>query len=574
MKKIVFTLLVAAWGCVLQAQLPYLARNDGKVQLMVDGKPFLMLCGELSNSATGSARSMAPVWQRMADKNLNAVLAAMSWELVEPEEGRYDFALLDSLVCGARKAGLKVGLLWFGSWKNGLSTYAPAWVKTDQGRFPLARFKDGRKMNTLSTFGKETMEAEAKAFGAMMAHLRDTDTDHTVILVQVENEMGTLDPLSLYADVPNKAMRDYSPVANKAFGGQVPQALTDYLGRHRKDLHPAICKAWEDNGAKRKGTWEEVFGQGMPANEAADWQQDYPYLTEEIFMAWHYAAYVERIAMAGKQAYPLPLYVNAWLKQSGGREPGRYPSGGPQAHVIDIWRAAAPSVDFIAPDIYIVDYFDEVCRAYTASANPLFIPETKGDPASAARAFYAFGRYDALCYAPFAIESNSLFSGSDVNDKSYDRVYGCLKNLVPYILEYRGTGRMDGLFIDSRKTTDSLEMGGYKFSVEPFSAGMSMAVAGIEVEEDEKKHTAAGMLVIELQEGDFLVAGYGDMLVKIGKGSRHKADNVGLLSVDEISFTPQGRMLAHRLNGDETSSGGVVIPVREAKVFRVKMYAY
>lgn len=574
MKKIVFTFLVVAWGCILQAQLPYLTRDDGKIQLLVDGKPFLMLCGELSNSATGSVHFMAPVWQRIADKNLNSVLAAVSWDLVEPEEGRYDFILLDSLVCGARKAGLKVGLLWFGSWKNGLSTYAPAWVKTNQKRFPLAQLKDGKKMNTLSTFGKETMEAEAKAFGAMMAHLRDTDTDHTVILVQVENEIGTLDQLSLYAEVPNRAMRDYSPLANKAFEGQVPQTLTDYLDRHRKDLHPAIRKAWENNGAKRKGTWEEVFGHGQPVNEPADWLQDYPYLTEEIFMAWNYATYVEQIAMAGKQVYPLPLYVNAWLKQSGGREPGRYPSGGPQAHVIDIWRAAAPSIDFIAPDIYIVDYFDEVCQAYTASANPLFIPETKGDPASAARAFYAFGRHDALCYSPFAIESNSLFSGSDVNDKSYNTVYGCLKNLVPYILKYRGTEQMDGLFIDNRKTTDSLEIGDYKFSVEPFSAGMSMAVAGIEVEEDKKRHTAAGMLVIELQKGDFLVAGYGDMLVKIGKGSRNKSDNVGMLSVDRITFTPQGEVLTHRLNGDETSSGGVVIPAHEAKVFRVKMYAY
>lgn len=306
-------------------------------------------------------------------------------------------------------------------------------------------------MNTLSAFGKETMEAEAKVFGAMMAHLKEIDTDHTVILVQVENEIGTLDPLSLSTEVTNEAMRDYSPISNKAFEGQVPQALTDYLSKHRENLHPAIRKVWENNGAKRKGTWREVFGNGQPVKESVDWQQDYPYLTEEIFMVWNYATYVEHIAMVGKQVYPLPLYVNAWLKQNGGREPGRYPSGGPQAHVIDIWRAAAPSIDFIAPDIYIVDYFDEVCQAYTASNNPLFIPETKGDPASAARAFYAFGRHDALGYSPFAIESNSLFSGSDVNDKTYDTVYGCLKHLIPYILEYRGTDQMDGLFIDDQK---------------------------------------------------------------------------------------------------------------------------
>lgn len=145
MRQIVLIFFIT-WGCFLQAQIPSLSRaNNGKIQLMVDGKPFLMLSGELSNSATGSTHSMTPIWQRIADKNLNTVLAAMSWELVEPEEGRYDFTLLDSLVRGARRAGLKVGLLWFGSWKNGLSTYAPAWIKTNQKRFPLAQFRDGKK---------------------------------------------------------------------------------------------------------------------------------------------------------------------------------------------------------------------------------------------------------------------------------------------------------------------------------------------------------------------------------------------------------------------------------------------
>lgn len=169
---------------------PHLDRRNGQTQLIVDGKPWLMLAAELHNSATGSAHRMAPVWGQMAAKNVNTVLAPVSWELIEPEEGRFDFAQVDSIIAGAQGAELKVGILWFGSWKNGLSTYAPSWVKLDTRRFPLACFNDGRKANMLSTLGRETMEADARAFAAMMEHIKATDHDHTVVVVQVENEMG------------------------------------------------------------------------------------------------------------------------------------------------------------------------------------------------------------------------------------------------------------------------------------------------------------------------------------------------------------------------------------------------
>lgn len=583
MKRIIYTLLCGLCLALngVQAQvadpaLPHLDKRNGTTQLIVDGKPFLMLAGELHNSSTGSEHYMSPIWQRMAAKNLNTVLAVVSWELIEPLEGQFDFTQVDNIINGARAAGLKVGILWFGSWKNGVSTYVPAWVKQDTRRFPLACFSDGQKMNTLSTLGTETMKADARAFSALMTHLRETDTDHTVILVQVENEMGVLDSASTFAGKPNRSMRDYSPLANRAFKGQVPEALTGYLAKHRKSLHPAIRQAWEANGSKRQGTWEEVFGKGQPSSGTDEWLTEFPYLTEEIFMAWHYATYVGYIAAQGKQEYPLPMYVNAWLKQSGGREPGRYPSGGPLPHVFDIWRAAAPGIDFFSPDIYAIDIFDETCNSYTTEGNPLFIPETKADAAGAARAFYAFGRYGAIGYAPFGIDGEGLIASSDEEDKSYDKAYGCLKHLIPYIQQYAGTSRLTGLLIDGDRRTDSIEMGEYAISIAPFSAERAMAVAGIVVEDDPNrpKDGTAGLLVIEMGKGDFLLAGFGDMMIAIEKGSHCKADNIGLLSVDEITFTPEGEMLSHRLNGDETALGGVVIGKDEAKVFRVKMYGY
>ena len=529
--------LIGARAQMADPAIPHLDKRNGQMQLIVDGKPFLMLAAELHNSATGSAHRMAPVWQQMADKNFNTVLAPVSWELLEPEEGKFDFTQVDNMIKGARKAGLKLGILWFGSWKNGLSTYAPSWVKQDARRFPLASFINGQKVNILSTLGRETMEADARAFTAMMAHIKETDYDHTVILVQVENEM----------------------------------ALTAYLAKHHKTLHPAIRQAWETNGSKRQGTWEEVFGKGHPGSGTDQWMNEYPYLTEEIFMTWHYATYVEHIASRGKQAYVLPMYVNAWLKSYAFGEPGKYPSGGPLPHVFDIWRAAAPSIDIFSPDIYAIEIFDEMCRQYTAGGNPLFIPETTADAAGAARAFYAIGRYGAIGYAPFGIDR-----WWSINDTSYDKAFGCLKHLAPYIQSAMGTDRMTGLLIDGDRKTDRVEMGEYVISIVPHTNNQSMALAGIVTGNgsNQPQSNTAGLLAIEMGKGDFLLAGFGDMMINIEKGSRCKADNIGFLSLDEITFTEDGEMLSHRLNGDEASMNCSSTDKMEPKVFRVKMYGY
>lgn len=161
--------------------MPYLS-DDG--HLMVDGKPYLMLAGELHNSTTGSVHNMEPVWKKMADLNINTVFVAVSWELLEPEENLFNFTLVDEMIRGCREADLKLVLLWFGSWKNGRSTYAPAWVKTDQKRFPLVCTKDGAKSTTLSTLGKHTLEADSRAFSRLMNHLKEVDgKENTVIMV-------------------------------------------------------------------------------------------------------------------------------------------------------------------------------------------------------------------------------------------------------------------------------------------------------------------------------------------------------------------------------------------------------
>ncbi|MBI5009328.1 MAG: beta-galactosidase [Bacteroidia bacterium] len=250
-------------------RIPYLEKQGTAARLVVDGKPFLMISGELHNSTCGGFEYMRPVWKRMADKNLNSVIATVSWELIEPEEGRFDFALVDSTIDGARKAGLKLALIWFGSWKNSGSVYIPSWIKRNYEKYPRVIDEEGKPLEILSTFGKESEKADAKAYAALMRHIKEVDYDHTVILMQVENEMGILD---MPGKNPGAARRDFSSAANEAYRGEVPKKLTDYLVDNKETLFPELKKVWGANGFRTEGSWEEVFGKSTFRPDPKDWQ--------------------------------------------------------------------------------------------------------------------------------------------------------------------------------------------------------------------------------------------------------------------------------------------------------------
>ena len=369
---------LTATGQSAESQIPHLRKLGSATQLIAGGKPFLILGGELHNSSSSSLEYMRPIWKRMTDMNFNTVLAGVSWELVEPEEGHYDFRLVDGLITGARNSNLRLVFLWFGSWKNGMSSYIPVWVKKDYKRFQRARFQDGSSPELLSTLAPANWEADAKAFGALMRHIKEFDgKENTVLMVQVENEVGVLGD-----------SRDRCDAANAAFSGEVPKVLVDYLAKNREALYPDLKARWEAAGAKSSGTWEQVFGAGPE--------------TDEIFMAWHYASYVDKVAAAGKAAYPIPLYANTWLSDPR-QKPGDWPSGGPEPHVMDIWRAAAPHLDLLSPDIYQPN-FEQWCRRYVHAGNPLFIPEMRPQADGARNVFYAIGRHDAIGTSPFAVD--------------------------------------------------------------------------------------------------------------------------------------------------------------------------
>jgi beta-galactosidase GanA len=511
-----------------------------------------MLSGELHNSTSGGVDYVRPVWKKLAGKNLNSAIATVSWELIEPEEGKFDFTLVDSIISGARKADLKLVLIWFASWKNAGSVYIPSYVKRDYMKYPRARDESGRPLEILSTFGEASCERDAAAFAALMHHIRETDSkEQTVVMMQVENEVGMLD---FTGKTPGNARRDFSDEANEAYNGQVPQELIRYLNSHKDELFPELKKVWIANGSKTSGKWEEVFGKSQFWPDPADWQS-YSYYTEELFMAWNYANYIGKVVAAGKQEYPIPMYVNAWLKQPSTYWPGRYPSGGPLPQVIDIWRAAAPEIDFIAPDIYTIE-FTWTCREFTRGNNPLFIPETVGGKLGAARVFYAIGEFDASCFAPFGID-NPVFAENDPLDESY----AALRSIATVILEYQGRGVMKGILVDSNIPEQKFPLGDYN----------------IEVKLDRSRgNELAGGLIINTGKDEFICTGKGFDLYFIPLSDSMR---IGLDKVDEGTFQDGKWIPERRLNGDETHAStfdgtGLKFPSGRISIQKASLYHY
>ena len=514
--------------------IPHLQKQGTATQLIVHNKPFLMLGGELGNSSASDLKYMADIWPKLRAMRLNAVLMPVYWELIEPQEGKFEFALVDSLIADARKNDLKIVVLWFGSWKNSMSCYAPLWVKTNQERFPRARTSDGKAVEILTPFSDENRKADAKAFAALMKHLRATDGEqNTVVTVQVENEIGMI-----------PQARDHCTQAENAFAQQVPGELLAYLEKNKDSLTVELRQAWGSTGRKTSGTWDEVFGRGVA--------------TEEIFMAWHFARYTNAVAQAGKKEYPLPMYVNAALIRPN-YKPGQYPSAGPLPHLMDIWRAAAPAIDFLAPDIYFTDFAGWL-RKFDRGGNAVFIPEVDRNQ-SISNAFYAFAQHNAMGYNPFSIES--------VDDPAHSQIargYDVLHQLNALILEHQGKGTMAGFLLDSAAQTAEIKLGNYIFTVRHEST-WPYAHRGM------NETPRVGGMIIMTAGDEFYIAGSG-VLVTFQCAS-DDGTIAGIASMDEGVFV-DGRWIAgRRMNGDQDHQGRhMYLPGGEYGIQKVRLYTY
>ncbi len=348
---------------VREHPVPRIIANDGRYALIVDGAPYLML-GAQSNNSSDWPATLPKVWPAIEYLQANTLETPIYWEQFEPKQGQFDYSQVDTILTQARQHHVHLVLLWFGTWKNGSQHYMPEWMKIDPEKYFHVINKNDEAVDSPSPFATASLEADKRAFSAFMQHLKIADPERTVLLVQVENETGTWGTL-----------RDYSPEANKLFEGPVPAE---------------VLRAMNKESGNPAANWPDVFGPGE---------------AEVYFHAWAVAKYVQQVAAAGKAIYPLPLYVNAALRDPFKGAPGSYESGGPTDNVLNIWKAEAPAIDILAPDIYTPDgaTYLKILDLYHRADNPLFIPETSGTPTGARFFFSALG-LQAIGYSPFGLD--------------------------------------------------------------------------------------------------------------------------------------------------------------------------
>ena len=509
--RILPLLLLASTTLLSASELPRVEKTStGSYRMMVDGHPYLILGAQTRNSS-GWPDQLEKAWPLYKQLHANTAEIPVYWEVIEPQPGHFDFTSVDRILDGARKNDLRLVLLWFATWKNGEMDYAPQWVKQDTAKFPHMRDRAGDQIRVLSPIAATTRTADATAFAALMRHLKQVDSD-----------------------------RDYSPEANRLFAEKAPSELTKALN-------------------KKSGTWLEAFG---------------PEEAPEAFAAYYISTYINTVAKAGKAEYPLPMYVNVWLRERKSFErPGdAYPSGGATSNVLDLWKANTPSIDAIAPDNYVLDYagYRDILHKYGRPDNPLFVPETILGPMSARYSVYAIGEYHALSFAPFGLDSKIP---ADYPIKQEELFAGLAANFAlwaPAVEQISDLQQKNAIqvAVEEDQITDLRQQWEKFDSVVTF--GTPKPGYGGLFGSGTKNKTGRAM-VAELAPDEFLVCGF-DSLVRFMPRRGSDLRKAQFLSAEEGTFVDGKWQATRLLNGDEVFFG--IHFDAEGKWMKVKLKAY
>jgi len=523
--------------------LPHLVHKNGRHALIVDGEPFLILGAQCNNSSAWPAM-LPKVWPAMEALHVNTLEIPIYWEQFEPQPGKYDYSVMDTIIVQARKRNMRLVLLWFATWKNGSNHYMPQWMKQQPEKHPNIIDKEGRPIDSPSPHADATLEADSKAFSAFMRHLKGFDRQHTVIMVQVENEPGSWG-----------TVRDYSLKAQKIFDSPVPAEAIKVM-----NISP-----------KSNRNWTEVFGRDA----------------DEFFQVWHVAKYISKIAAAGKEIYPIPLYVNGSIRDP--LNPGwppTYEVGGPNDNAFELWKAAAPAIDILAPDIYIGDTegYLKALDLYSRPYNPLFVPETIGFGAFT-RFFYAALGHGAIGYAPFGMDDTRVRLGQDGAPLSSEEKYGAtalnyrlFKPMARQIAQLNFEGKIQTAVQLSAISPDaergnSVDRVNYltdrTLHFDGWDADIAFGTFSRLARSESQPEAPDGrILVAELDKGQYLLAGYHSRVMFRPTGNNRNKPWQYLI-VEEGRFVNGEFKVDRILNGDQTDWG---LNFAEPTVLRVSVY--
>jgi hypothetical protein len=517
MKKIlsVFSLLLISASLFSQTSantIPRIIEKNGRHALLVDGKPYFMFGGQAHNSS-GWPALMPGVWLAAEKMHLNTLEVPIYWEIIEPEQGRFDFSSIDTLLAQASLHKTHLVLLWFATWKNGSNHYMPEWMKRDAAKYPNIQNEKGEWVDSPSPHSQATLDADKKAFAAVMHYLKKADPKHTVIMVQVENEPG-----SWYS------VRDFSPVAQKSFDGPVPGAL----------LKPEVLKELPHQA--NNGSWKEVFG-----NNA-----------DEYFHAWHVAHFIGEVAAAGKQEYSLPLYTNAALRDPlTNPKATTYESGGPTDNVLAIYEAAAPALDVFAPDIYLSGNPTvlKVLELYQRADNPLFVPETISSPEHTKYMYEVIAR-GGIGFSPFGIDDNGRNSPDSViasRLKPVGQEYAVFAPMMRELAQWSFDGKIKSVVEAEDHAQQTIDLGDWQ-AVIIFGSGRGNAPQA-------NAQPTGKLMLVQLSNDQFIAIGT-HARVTFKPTGKNSGKAWQYLKVEEGRYE-NGMFKSQRiLNGDETDWGG------------------
>jgi beta-galactosidase GanA len=508
---------VSLSGMTWAQELPRLVQQEGRTTLLVDGKPYFMLGAQVDNSS-GWPERLRQVWPAVERMRLNMLEVPVYWEQMEPERGRFDFTVVDDVLAQAREHKVRLALLWFGTWKNGKMHYVPEWVKQDTAMYPRMRTKEGRAIDVLSPNAPANLEADRAAFTALMKHLRKVDAQHTVLMMQVENESGSLG-----------SVRDFGSAGQKEFEAQVPVDVLRATG-------------------KKGGTWAQVFGDDA----------------NETFAAWSVARYINAVAAAGKKELALPMYVNNWLQSPRAYPittvPGEdYPSGGPTINMMAVWKAVGTSIDLIAPDIYVPssERYRGVMKEFHTPANPLMIPESLGfEPFPGASGyarylFYAVGD-GAIGFANFGLDRVHLDEPLNAEMTAQIEGFRLLGSFDRELASLMFAGKVQTAVEENGIAQREVVFGPWRAAVS-YPPAYDLPAAPVSTSSDTRQLRVGRALVAQLGPDEFLVAGI-DCRVQF-VAPVHSGKQVQLLRVEEGRYDGATWIPARLWNGDETDYG-------------------
>ncbi|MCH8615447.1 DUF5597 domain-containing protein [Sphingomonas sp. SM33] len=535
LRRLLFSafLLCLAAPTFAQSALPRIETKAGRHALFVDGAPFLILGAQVHNSSNYPA-TLPKVWSTVRALNANTVEMPVAWEQIEPQEGRFDFSFVDELLKQARQNDVRLVLLWFGTWKNTNPQYTPEWVKTDTRRFPRMRLRDGKVHYVLSPHFRTTLEADKRAFVQLMKHLREVDPQHTVIMMQVENETGSYG-----------SPRDFSSEAQRLFEGAIPPELARVTGK--------------------RGNWSQVFGTKA----------------DQAFNAWHVSRYVDEIAAAGQSELDLAMYVNAALSDAFSEENAMNgASGGPNWNVLDIWKAGAPHLAIEAPDIYEPDAraYARFVELYGRPDNPLFIPETSNAPAFARFLWLALGK-GTIGFSPFGMDAtgDSNFPlGAESGDsdalEAFASKFSLLKPIARDWARLAFQHPTDGFARGTDAASQAVTMGRWKitgqFALWPFGEPEWTGLK--RPPHPDKDRPVGGAALIQVGPDEFFLAG-DHVRIRFGLDKAAPGENVQFLSVEEGTFESGRWTTSRRWNGDQVDYG---INLARPTLLRVRLGTY